>query len=69
MLAHAAWSVVRELADRHPHEQVRKLAAWALPVHERHLQIAFEGRGRARYGTRAGRSMLGLAAAVRAKAA
>ena len=39
----AAWSAVGELAGRHPHEGVRELALWALPVQETHLRIALEG--------------------------
>ncbi len=39
----AGWSVVAELAGRHPHEQVGELAAWALPVQKRHLRIALDG--------------------------
>jgi len=39
----AAWLVVNELAGRHPHDEVCELAAWALPVQQRHLRLALEG--------------------------
>jgi len=39
----AQWTVVRRLAKAYGAEDVRRLAKWALPVAERHLEIALEG--------------------------
>jgi hypothetical protein len=39
----AAWSVVKTLADRAPHPELRRLAAWALELQERHLRVALGG--------------------------
>lgn len=36
----AAWSAVASLAERGEEEAVLELAAWALPVQERHLELA-----------------------------
>lgn len=39
----AAWLAVSSLAERHPHDEVRELAEWALPVQQRHLRVALDG--------------------------
>jgi hypothetical protein len=39
----AVWTTVARLAARAGSESVRELAAWALPVQERHLRTALDG--------------------------
>jgi hypothetical protein len=42
----ATWTAVAELAGRAEVDGVAPLAAWALSVHERHLQLALDGAAR-----------------------
>jgi hypothetical protein len=37
------WAIVEKLNERAGHGEVRVLAAWALPIQERHLQEALDG--------------------------
>jgi hypothetical protein len=39
------WRAVARLADRAGETDIADLAAWALPVQERHLELALEGAG------------------------
>lgn len=39
----AAWAALEALAAREEDEPVAELAAWALPVQRRHLQLALDG--------------------------
>lgn len=39
----AQWTVVRRLAKAYGAGEARKLAKWALPLAEQHLQVALEG--------------------------
>jgi hypothetical protein len=42
----AVWTALSSLAERDAGGPVMELAAWALPVQERHLRIALEGAAR-----------------------
>ena len=42
----AAWAGIDALAAREKDETVAELAAWALPVERRHLQLALDGAAR-----------------------
>ena len=37
------WAIVEKLNERAGHGEVRALAAWALPIQQRHLQEALDG--------------------------
>jgi len=51
----ATWAVITELARREPDEEVALLAEWALPVQQRHLEVALRGAARlAEQATRPG---------------
>jgi hypothetical protein len=39
----AVWSALADLAERHPDRDLAELAAWALALQKRHLEVALEG--------------------------